>query len=150
LSGGHLAAFPADCKPLAAATRRPSVRACLLVSPSGLPTCPRAKQSREFEAMDIRPIRNADDLAWPSRKSAPSSRTPPAKGTPEADRFDLIEAYEDRTFRIDATDPVDFLSALMAISGRTRNDLARLPVIRSPAERFGPLDPRGSALTIQT
>ena len=39
---------------------------------------------------------------------------------------DLIEAYEDRTFRIDATDPVDFLSAFMAISGRTQNSLARL------------------------
>jgi HTH-type transcriptional regulator/antitoxin HigA len=80
--------------------------------------------------MDVRPIRNADDLAWALAEVAPYFENAPAKGTPEADRFDvlsdLIEAYEDRTFRIEATDPVDYLSAFMAISGRTQADLARL------------------------
>jgi HTH-type transcriptional regulator/antitoxin HigA len=80
--------------------------------------------------MDVRPIRNTDDLAWAFAEIAPYFDNPPQQGTPEADRFDvlsdLIEAYENRAFQVEAADPVDFLTAFMAISGRTQKDLARL------------------------
>jgi HTH-type transcriptional regulator/antitoxin HigA len=80
--------------------------------------------------MDVRPIRNAEDLAWALAEVAPYFDNPPEKGSPEADRFDvlseLIAAYEDRAFEAQDVDPIDFLSSFMAITGRTQNDLARL------------------------
>lgn len=79
--------------------------------------------------MDIRAIYNDDDLAWALAEIEPYFETPPAKGTPEAARFDvlaiLIEAYERAALEeIRATDPVEFLEAFMAMTGRTRRDLA--------------------------
>jgi HTH-type transcriptional regulator/antitoxin HigA len=85
--------------------------------------------------MDVRPIHNDDDLAWAIAEVTPYFEAPPAPGTPEADRFDvlssLIEAYEDRDFEIEADDPIAFLEAFMAITGRTQADLARL--LNSPS-----------------
>jgi HTH-type transcriptional regulator/antitoxin HigA len=85
--------------------------------------------------MNIRPIRNDDNLAWAIAEVTPYFEAPPAPGTPEADRFavlsSLIEAYEDRDFEIEPDDPIDFLRAFMAMTGRTQADLARL--LNSPS-----------------
>ncbi|MDH6638057.1 UNVERIFIED_ORG: antitoxin component HigA of HigAB toxin-antitoxin module [Methylobacterium sp. SuP10 SLI 274] len=54
--------------------------------------------------MDIRAIRNDDDLTWALREIEPYFAREPAFGTPEAERFDvlttLIEAYESRHYPI--------------------------------------------------
>ena len=80
--------------------------------------------------MDVRPIRNDDDLAWALAEVEPYFINEPAPGTPEGDRFDvlvqLIEAYEARHFPIEPLDPVSFLRAHMENTGRTQADLARV------------------------
>jgi HTH-type transcriptional regulator/antitoxin HigA len=54
----------------------------------------------------------------------------PRRGTPEADRFDLlalvIEDYERRRWPIDAPDAVDAIRFGMELGGRTQADLGRL------------------------
>ena len=80
--------------------------------------------------MDVRPIRTEDDLAWAIAEITPYFDAAPEPGTPEADRFDvlsdLIEAYEDRTFHVEAADPIDFLVAFMEMTRRKQSDLAHL------------------------
>ncbi len=80
--------------------------------------------------MDIRPIRTPKDHAWALAEISPYFDDPPALGTPEADRFDvladLIAAYEDRRFPIEAPEPIDLLVSHMEMTGRTQADLARL------------------------
>src|SRR5690606_35815407 len=54
----------------------------------------------------------------------------PKKGSPEADRFDLlalvIEDYERRRWPIDPPDPVDAIRYGMESGGRSQADLGRL------------------------
>jgi len=54
----------------------------------------------------------------------------PRKGTPEADRFDLlallIEDYERRKWPIDPPDPRDAIRYGMKLGGHTQADLGRL------------------------
>jgi HTH-type transcriptional regulator/antitoxin HigA len=54
----------------------------------------------------------------------------PKKGTPEADRFDLlalvIEDYERKHWPIDLPHPVDAIRYGMKIGGRSQSDLGRL------------------------
>lgn len=92
--------------------------------------------------MDVRPIRSNDDLAWALAEVAPYFDTPPAPGTPEADRFDvltdLIEAYEDRHFPIPPADPVDVLRFSMEQNGRSQTDLAELLGSRAARPRSFP------------
>jgi HTH-type transcriptional regulator/antitoxin HigA len=99
--------------------------------------------------MDVRPIRNDEDLAWAIAEVTPYFQIPPALGTPEADRFDvlsdLIESYEGRSFEVEAEDPIAFLEAFMAITGRTQADLARL--LNSPSRASEVLH-RKRALTV--
>jgi HTH-type transcriptional regulator/antitoxin HigA len=100
--------------------------------------------------MDIRPIRDETDLAWALAEVGRYFDAPPAKGTPEADRFDvlstLIETYEDRLFEtVDADDPVDFLTSFMAITGRAQRDLAK--ALGSPS-RASEILRRQRALTL--
>jgi HTH-type transcriptional regulator/antitoxin HigA len=99
--------------------------------------------------MDVRPIRTDADLAWAIAEVAPYFDDPPAPGTPEADRFDvlsdLIEAYESRQFSVEAADPVAFLAAFMAMTGRSQTDLARL--FNSPS-RASEVLRRKRALTV--
>lgn len=87
--------------------------------------------------MDIRPIRNQDDLDWALAEISPYFDNQPEPGTPEADRFDvladLIEAYEDRHFPMPEVEPVDLLKAHMEATGRTQTDLANLLGSRSRA-----------------
>lgn len=80
--------------------------------------------------MDVRPIRTPDDYAWALGEVEGYFDNQPAPGTPEADRFDvladLIEAYENRKFPIEMSDPIDVLRFCMEQSGRTQKDLAEL------------------------
>lgn len=59
--------------------------------------------------MDVKPIRNGEDLDWALAEVEQFFDGPPAPGTPEADRFDaltdLIEAYESKHDPIDTPDP---------------------------------------------
>jgi HTH-type transcriptional regulator/antitoxin HigA len=54
----------------------------------------------------------------------------PARGTPEADRFDLlalvIEDYERKHWPIDPPDAIDAIRFGMEVGGRTQADLGRL------------------------
>ncbi|MFT4180969.1 MAG: XRE family transcriptional regulator [Rhizobium sp.] len=98
---------------------------------------------------DIRPIKSDADLEWALSQITPYFDAPPEDGTEEGDRFDvltdLIEAYENRHFTIEASEPVEFLRSFMEMTGRSQADLAELLGSRSRAsEIFG----RKRALTI--
>lgn len=86
---------------------------------------------------DIRAIRNDADLAWALAQVSRYFDNPPAFGTPEADRFDilsdLIEAYEDKHYSIDAPEPVELIKAHMEMTGRNQAELAVLLGSRSRA-----------------
>lgn len=86
---------------------------------------------------DIRPIRNDDDLAWALAEVAVYFDAPPAPGSAEADRFDvlsdLIEAYESRVHPVEAPDGPTLLREFMAMTSRTQADLAALIGSRSRA-----------------
>ncbi|WP_112944293.1 MULTISPECIES: helix-turn-helix domain-containing protein [unclassified Rhizobium] len=88
----------------------------------------------------IRPIRNDADLAWATAEIEPYFDNPPAAGTPEADRFDiladLIEAYENRNFPVLDLPPIDFLQAFMEMTGRDQADLADVLGSRSRASEI--------------
>jgi HTH-type transcriptional regulator / antitoxin HigA len=77
---------------------------------------------------NIRPIRTDDDLSWALAEVEPYFVTPPAPGTAEADRFDiltdLIEAYEDRQYPIQAPDPIDALVYFMEETHKTTSELS--------------------------
>lgn len=51
-------------------------------------------------------------------------------GTPEGDRLDvlvtLVEAYEEKQWRIDPPDPIEAIKVQMQQRGLTRHDLARV------------------------
>jgi HTH-type transcriptional regulator/antitoxin HigA len=64
--------------------------------------------------MDVRPIRNDDDLAWALAEVEPYFVN------------ELIEAYEAKHYPIEPLDPVSFLRAHMENTGRTQADLARV------------------------
>lgn len=80
--------------------------------------------------MDIRPIRNDDDLAWALAEVEHYFDNEPAPGTPEADRFDLlstlIEAYEDTYHPIPDLDPVEAIRAYMELKGLSQSNLSEL------------------------
>lgn len=88
----------------------------------------------------IRPIRNEADLAWATAEIEPYFANPPAAGTPEADRFDiladLIEAYENRNFPMLDIPPIDFLQAFMEMTRRDQADLAEVLGSRSRASEI--------------
>ena len=89
---------------------------------------------------NIRPIRSESDLAWALQEIEPYFLTPPKPHTEEADRFDilsdLIEAFENRQFSIDAPNPVEFLRNFMELTDRTQSDLAQLLGSRSRASEI--------------
>lgn len=89
---------------------------------------------------DIRPIRDDADLTWAIGEVTPYFEAPPAVGSEEADRFDvlcdLIEVYENRHHPIAAPDPVDLIRAHMENSGRGQSDLALLLGSRSRASEL--------------
>ena len=86
---------------------------------------------------NIRAIRNDDDLAWAIAEVSPYFDNPPDPLSAEGMRFDilsdLIEAYEDKRYAIEAPDPVEFIKAYMAMTGRKPAELAVLLGSRSRA-----------------
>lgn len=80
--------------------------------------------------MEIRAIRTDEDLDWALAEIEQYFDAPPALGTEEADRFDiltdLIEAYENREYPIEALDPIETLKVFMDIKNKKQNDLAEL------------------------
>lgn len=87
--------------------------------------------------MDIRPIRTDADYEWALKEIEPYFDHEPARGTPEADRFDvlatLIGAYEERVHRIRAPSPLEVLRFHMDQNGLTQADLAHVIGSRSRA-----------------
>lgn len=87
--------------------------------------------------MKIKPIRTEADYDAALRAIEKYFDRPPRKGTPDADRFDvlatLIEAYERRRWPIDPPSPVDALLYRMQSARYTQGDLARLLGSRSRA-----------------
>lgn len=87
--------------------------------------------------MKIKPIRTEADYDAALRTIEKYFDRPPRKGTPEADRFDvlatLIEAYERKRWPIDPPAPVDAILYRMETAGYTQGDLARLLGSRSRA-----------------
>jgi len=86
---------------------------------------------------DIRAIRKDADLAWAIAEVSRYFDNPPAPGSEDAERFDilsdLIEAYESRHYPIEAPEPIELLKAHMEMTGRTQSDLANLLGSRSRA-----------------
>jgi HTH-type transcriptional regulator/antitoxin HigA len=76
----------------------------------------------------IRPIRTAEDHAVALARV--EALWGAAEGTPESDELevlvDLIEHYKERAFPIRPLDPIAYLKAHMAETGRTQADLGRL------------------------
>jgi len=90
--------------------------------------------------MDIRPIRTDADYEWALAEVEHYFEHEPEPGTPEADRFDvlsdLIEAYENRHWPIDAPTPVEALRTFMDARGFTQGDLAVLLGSKSRASEI--------------
>ena len=88
----------------------------------------------------IRPIRTEADYDWALAEIEAYFIDEPKRGTPEADRFDvlaaLIEGYEAKHWRIDPPDPVDAISYRMNLSGYSQADLAKLIGSRSRASEI--------------
>ena len=80
--------------------------------------------------MELRAIRTDEDLDWALAEIEQYFDAPPAPGTEEADRFDiltdLIEAYETREYPIEALDPIETLKVFMDIKKKKQSDLAEL------------------------
>ena len=74
--------------------------------------------------MELRAIRTNEDLDWAIAEIEQYFDAPPAHGTEEADRFDiltdLIEAYERREY------PIETLKVFMDIKKKKQSDLAEL------------------------
>jgi HTH-type transcriptional regulator/antitoxin HigA len=79
---------------------------------------------------DVRALRTEADYDWALAEIAPYFVAPPAEGTAEADRFDLlaavIEAYEAKHWPIEPADPIEAIRYRMETAGYTQSDLARL------------------------
>jgi HTH-type transcriptional regulator/antitoxin HigA len=90
--------------------------------------------------MDIRPIRTDQDLAWAIDAISPYFERPPAVGSPEADRFDvlatLIQAYEDAEHPVEPVDPVDCLTYAIRELGHSQSELGELLGSRSRASEI--------------
>ncbi|WP_081718476.1 helix-turn-helix domain-containing protein [Lutibaculum baratangense] len=78
----------------------------------------------------VRPIRNEADYEWALEEISRYFEEEPSRGTPEADRFDvladLIASYEAAHWPIEPADPVDAIRHRMETSGFSHADLARL------------------------
>ncbi len=78
----------------------------------------------------IRPLRSEADYDVAVEEIERYFEKTPARGTPEADRFDLlaliIEDYERKHWPIEAPDPVDAIRYGMETGGYTQADLGRL------------------------
>jgi HTH-type transcriptional regulator/antitoxin HigA len=78
----------------------------------------------------VRPLRNEREYESAVDEIERYFENEPKRGTPEADRFDLlalvIEDYEKRHWPIDPPDPIDAIRFRMEVSGLNQADLGRL------------------------
>ena len=80
--------------------------------------------------MDVRPLHDEDDYNWAIGEVSSYFEAPPAIGTPESDRFEvlatLIREYEDTHFEIPHADPVEVLEFAIESMGKTQAELGEL------------------------
>jgi len=78
--------------------------------------------------MNVKPIRDEDDYDWALQEVSRYFDDPPAKRSPEGDRFEvllaLVGVYEDQHYPIPVVDPIDMLKYQMELKGRSQSDLA--------------------------
>jgi len=90
--------------------------------------------------MDIRPIRNEADYEWALAEIEQYFDQEPARGTPEADRFevlaDLIEVYEARHWPIEHAHPIEMIEYRMELGGFQAKDLAEVLGSKSRASEI--------------
>jgi HTH-type transcriptional regulator/antitoxin HigA len=90
--------------------------------------------------MDVRPIRSEVDYRWALAEIEPYFDKEPVRGTPEADRFevlaDLIEAYEARHWPIEQADPIELIRYRMELGGFQAKDLAEVLGSKSRASEL--------------
>jgi HTH-type transcriptional regulator/antitoxin HigA len=90
--------------------------------------------------MEIRPIRTEADYEAALADIEQYFDNEPERGTPEADRFDvlaaLIGAYEREHWAIEAPDTVGAIKEVMALRNLTQADLAELLGSRSRASEI--------------
>jgi HTH-type transcriptional regulator/antitoxin HigA len=95
---------------------------------------------RSSRKMDIRPINRESDYDWALKEIEPYFEKVPRRGSPEADRFDvlstLIEAYEEKNWPIAPPDPLDAIRFRMEQAGYQQSDLAELVGSRSRASEI--------------
>ncbi|WP_315838703.1 XRE family transcriptional regulator [Bradyrhizobium prioriisuperbiae] len=79
---------------------------------------------------NIRPLRTPADHQWALKEVERYFKKPPAPGSEEGDRFDvlsaLIEHYENEHVAIPAADPIDVLHFALDSMDKTQADLARI------------------------
>lgn len=84
---------------------------------------------------NIRPLHTDDDYEWALAEIECYFDAEPQRGTPEADRFDVLAApiadYETKHWPIEAPDPIAAIRYVMETRSLTQNDLA--DVIGSPS-----------------
>lgn len=80
--------------------------------------------------MDVRPLRSEKDYDWALKEIEPYFAHPPKRGTPQADRFDvladLIEVYEAKCWPVAPPDPIDAIRFRMEQAGLKQSDFGRL------------------------
>jgi len=90
--------------------------------------------------MDVRAIHNETDYEWALREIEAYFDSTPARGSPEADRFDVLAAiikdYENQTIEVPDVDPVDVLHFAIESLGRTQAQLATIVGSRSRASEI--------------
>lgn len=90
--------------------------------------------------MDVRPIKTEADYRWALAQLEQYFANEPEPGTPDGDRFDvlsdLIEAYENRSWPIEAPTPVAALRAFMDMRNLQQSDLAELLGSKSRASEI--------------
>jgi|SRR5579872_5668812 len=88
----------------------------------------------------VRPIRNEAGYGAALKEIERYFEREPERGTPEADRFDLlalvIKDYEDKHWPIETPDPVEAIKFKMEQKGFARADLAGLIGSRSRASEI--------------
>jgi HTH-type transcriptional regulator / antitoxin HigA len=89
---------------------------------------------------EIRPVRTEADYDWALSEIERYFIAEPARGTADADRFDilssLIETYENRHWTIAAADPIDTITETMSARGLTQSSLAQLLGSRARASEI--------------
>jgi HTH-type transcriptional regulator / antitoxin HigA len=98
---------------------------------------------------NVRPIRTEEDYDWAIAEVTKYFEKEPEPGSPDGDRFDLlsdlIEAYEDKHYPIDAPDPVSAIQANMEMAGYSRSALIE---VLGSASRASEILNRKRALTM--